>query len=150
MRIVNKRSYTLMEVMIVMVIITVVASLALPRYGTVVERSRSAEGVQILTTLLAAQHRLRLETGSAGYKQGTAGSSRIAANDFDVNFSTSTGLSYFTGRFEIQTHTTASPLATVFRRDAIASLPTYRLEMSDTGVITCVDMNGNTLCSKFF
>src|SRR3989338_9025198 len=82
----KKSSFTLLEMMTVMIILTVIGGLALPRYQSVVERSRSAEGVQILTTLLAAQHRFRLESGGTGYKQGTAGSSRIATTDFDVNF----------------------------------------------------------------
>jgi prepilin-type N-terminal cleavage/methylation domain-containing protein len=79
------QAYTLMEVMVTMVVITVVASLALPKYNTVVEKSRSAEGVQILTALCSAQQRYALEIGAGDTRNGSGGGNVLANGDLDVN-----------------------------------------------------------------
>ena len=55
------RGYTLTEIMVVMIILGVVVSLALPRYATSVERTKAAEGVQILEALHHAQQIYFLE-----------------------------------------------------------------------------------------
>ena len=58
------RGFTLMEIMTVIIIIGVLASVAIPSYLNTVEKSKSAEGVQILTALLNAQRALQQSTGS--------------------------------------------------------------------------------------
>lgn len=47
--------FTLMEIIVTIIIIGTLASIALPNFTFSVEKTRSAEGVQILKTLLDAQ-----------------------------------------------------------------------------------------------
>ena len=58
--------YTMVEVMIVAVILGVIATYGLTKYNTVVEKSRAAEGEQILYTIFAAEKRYATEHGG-GY-----------------------------------------------------------------------------------
>src|SRR3989338_991863 len=60
-RLKKRKGFTLIEVIIVVIVVGIVASIAIPKMTTVVERMRAAEGVQILTTLLGAQNRFRQE-----------------------------------------------------------------------------------------
>ncbi len=57
----RKSGFTLAEIMATLVIVGILASIAMPRYQTVVERTRSSEGIQIITALLGAQKRFALE-----------------------------------------------------------------------------------------
>jgi len=58
----NKYGFTLVEIVIVVVIIGVVASLAYSSYSIVVERMRAKEGDQMLYAAYAAQKRYMAET----------------------------------------------------------------------------------------
>ena len=60
----NRKGYTLIEVLVVGIIISVLASVALVNYGVVVERARAKEGEQLLYALLASQKRYKLEHGA--------------------------------------------------------------------------------------
>ena len=51
----RRSGYTLNELIIVVIIIGVIVSMALPRYSSLMERMRSAEGVETLTALLNAE-----------------------------------------------------------------------------------------------
>ncbi len=59
----RERGYTLIEIIVTIIILGVLASLALPRYFFSLERMKSAEGVQILTTYLNAHRVYRYEYG---------------------------------------------------------------------------------------
>lgn len=84
MRIVNKKSFTLMEIIVVVIIIGVLASLTIPRFQIVIERTQSAEGVQILDVLYAAQRRNFMETGN--YRLGSgAFFGELQDGDLDVD-----------------------------------------------------------------
>ena len=58
-----KNGFTLLEVLVVIVIIGTLASIAIPMYTTAVEKSISAEGVEILRVLREAQERYKLTHG---------------------------------------------------------------------------------------
>ncbi|MDP8266736.1 MAG: prepilin-type N-terminal cleavage/methylation domain-containing protein [Candidatus Aceula meridiana] len=60
----KKSGFTLMEVIIVIIIAGILASVAIPRYSGAIEKSRAAEGAYILGTLLGAQERYNLENSS--------------------------------------------------------------------------------------
>lgn len=51
----NNRAFTLIEIIIAVVLISILASVALPRYVRVVEKSRSAEARNILGRIRSAQ-----------------------------------------------------------------------------------------------
>ena len=55
------RGFTLIELIIVIIIIGILASIALPRYGKIVENSRIAEATSMLGSIRKAQMRYALE-----------------------------------------------------------------------------------------
>lgn len=52
-----------MEMLIVIIVLGALAGLALPRYGASIEKTKSAEGVQILQSLREAQELYKFEHG---------------------------------------------------------------------------------------
>ena len=57
----HNKGFTLAEIVIVVIIVGVLATLAIPRFRIAVERVKTAEGVQLLTALLGAQKAYALE-----------------------------------------------------------------------------------------
>ena len=57
----HNKGFTLAEIVIVVIIVGVLATLAIPRFRIAVERVKTAEGVQLLTSLLSAQKAYALE-----------------------------------------------------------------------------------------
>jgi len=105
-----------MELMTIIIIIGVLASLSLPRLFHTVERMRAEEGRKILLDLLAAQKRFFLENN--GYANNI--------NQLDVSFDlTSSNFNNFSVN-------SANPIARVQRNNG-----SYNLRISDQGVITC-------------
>lgn len=60
----SRSGFSLMEIIIVILIISVLAAVGFPRYRLTVERTRAAEGVQILTALYNAQKAYFFENDS--------------------------------------------------------------------------------------
>jgi len=60
----QKNGFTLIEVVIVVIIAGILASVAIPKYNGAIEKSRAAEGAYILGILLSAQERYNLEYGT--------------------------------------------------------------------------------------
>jgi prepilin-type N-terminal cleavage/methylation domain-containing protein len=58
------KGFTLVELIIVVIIVGILASIGLTQYNKVVERSRAAEARMILGTLRSAQMGAMFETGS--------------------------------------------------------------------------------------
>ena len=56
-----KKAFTLIEIMIVVAIIAILASMLLPQYSAIVERSREAEGASIASALQSAMMRYYYE-----------------------------------------------------------------------------------------
>jgi type IV pilus assembly protein PilE len=107
-----------MEVMVVMIILGVLATVALPSYSTHIERVRSAEGVQSLTALLSAQKRYQLEN--------SAYSASLANLDIDIAAS---------NNFNVPTvANSAGAVASIVRNSG--TVP-YTLSINDTGTVAC-------------
>ncbi len=75
---INKKAFTLLEIIIVVIIAAVLASLALPRFFRTIEYSRSAEAFMVLSSLRSAVQRCYVSN------QGTYVGCTIANIDFQV------------------------------------------------------------------
>ncbi len=60
----SKRAFTLIELLIVVLIIGILASVALPQYQKAVEKSRAAEAMTVLNAIYKAEMVNQLEKGS--------------------------------------------------------------------------------------
>lgn len=60
----NNKGFTLMELLVVVFIIGILTSIAIPEYQKAVERSRSAEAQTILETLAKAEERYLMSNGA--------------------------------------------------------------------------------------
>lgn len=58
-----KKAFTLIELLIVIIIIGILSSLAIPQYTNMVERARFAQGVSMLGSLKGAEEGYKAETG---------------------------------------------------------------------------------------
>ena len=135
----NQRAFTLLEIIIVVIIIGILASLALPKYHLSVEKVRSAEGVNILENVLNSERRWATDHDNTFIND---------INILDVSYST-------WGNFNsIVAADFASPLPdpntnselVQIRRNA-ASPFDYILHITATGVISCTG-GGGSICTK--
>ena len=120
-----RNGYTLMEIIITVIILGVIVSLAVPNYTMSVEKTKAAEGAQMLEALLNAQRRYQIEYG-------------VYANDLnnlDIEFTAGTN------NFNMPTlSTNPSQLASIERRNG-----DYILSIDSQGSIVC---NNADLCPK--
>ncbi|UCD54791.1 MAG: prepilin-type N-terminal cleavage/methylation domain-containing protein [Candidatus Omnitrophota bacterium] len=64
----GKKSFTLVELLIVIILIGILAAVAIPMARNMIEKSRATEGVQILGVIKNAQLLYRWEYGDFGYE----------------------------------------------------------------------------------
>ncbi len=58
----NNKGFTMLELIMVVIIISVLATLAIPSYGGFVEKARSAEAVSTISAIRTAQNLYKLES----------------------------------------------------------------------------------------
>ncbi|HLF17298.1 MAG TPA: prepilin-type N-terminal cleavage/methylation domain-containing protein [Candidatus Omnitrophota bacterium] len=75
----QKNAFTIIEIMVVIVILGVLASLAIPRLGTAIELFRSKEGLHVLQSILQAQLSADVDVA-----EGRIGSYNLAYLDVDI------------------------------------------------------------------
>ena len=81
-----RKGFTLIELLVVVLIMGILASVAMPQYFKTVEKSRSAEAIEVLSAIVDVQERVHMKTGS--YVQSISNLYKL-----DVGLS---NLSYFT------------------------------------------------------
>ncbi len=132
-------AFTLVEILIVIIIIGTLASIVVPQFYTVIERTRSAEGVNVLENILNSERRWAADNNNTFTND---------INNLDVSYST-------WGNFNaIAVSDFANPLPAVgvnselvqIRRNAAAPF-NYTLHITATGVISCTG-GGASVCSK--
>ncbi|MBL7198329.1 MAG: prepilin-type N-terminal cleavage/methylation domain-containing protein [Candidatus Omnitrophica bacterium] len=127
-----QKSFTLLELTIVIIIIAIMTSIAYPHLIVVIERARAAEAMVTLQTLLSAQKRY--------YEENDNYSGDI--NDLDVEISP---LEYFDNP---AVTTSPDSLATIQRNaNQTSFLGTYNLSIGDNSEIECDD-SGSGTCAK--
>ncbi|MBL8012627.1 MAG: prepilin-type N-terminal cleavage/methylation domain-containing protein [Candidatus Omnitrophica bacterium] len=123
----RNHAFTLLEILIVIIIISILAAIAMPSYSLHVERVKATEGVGLLTVLLAAQERYRLENN--------AYATAIGSLDIDVPNSANFNL-------PPNLYNAAARVATLSRSDG-----TYTLCINSTGVVSC--SGAANICSAY-
>ena len=129
--------FTLLELITVVIVLSVLAGLAVPRYFTTIEKVRSSEGVHTLTVLLSAQKRYYLENNA--YKAGSGASNHLASGDLDISIPASSN-------FDVPYIFSADPIARVVRMNGATTL--YTLDITSAGAISCTNSAPYTYCSK--
>jgi prepilin-type N-terminal cleavage/methylation domain-containing protein len=121
----DRRGFTLLELLMVVIIIAILASIALPQYFRVAERTRSGEAAQVLATIRGAQLRFKAQNAANLYADtaGLAGLDVIAPAMQSWNAPTVTG----TGNG--------------------GDLSVTRTAGVHLGVALRMDMNSGTICS---
>ncbi len=136
--------FTLSELMVVIVITGVMATLAIPRYQGMVEHAHAQDGTQVLITVLASQNRYFMENGV--YDGG--GGTDLPNSNLDVTF---TNINNFnTPLVYSDVAVGGSPNVVVSIERSGGSTP-YRLMISSAGQITCDDGGGSpaSICTSF-
>ena len=125
----ENRAFTLMELIVAIIIVGVLASLAIPRFSDTIEKSRTAEAINILQTLREAQEVYRLE--NPGYTADPT--------DLDVTIPASQN-------FNAPTLATADPVASIERN---AGGYQYTLTIDADGTVSCGGTeNPANICAK--
>lgn len=132
----NNKGLSLTEIIVVVIILGMFATLGIPNFVMSVERSRAGEGVQILEALLAGQRIFEYEHGN--YADGSTSGQLLA--DLDVEIPAT--LQHFdTVAIDDPADPINNPIATVDRING-----DYRLGINEAGVIICTDLSGS-VCS---
>ncbi len=124
----KNNGFTLTEITTVVIIVGALAGLALPRFGSTIERVRAAEGVQILTALLGAQRTYELEEGSYATSEG--------ALDIEITSA---------ANFNVASIVIANNAANVAQIDRTGG---YTLSIDEDGVISCACAACGISCAK--
>lgn len=114
----DKKGFTLMELIFAVVIVGVLAGLAIPRFSHTIEKSRSAEAIHILETLRNAQEVYKLENN---------GAYAALVDDLDVTIPASRN-------FQAPTVAAADPVASIDRN---AGGYQYTLTIDADGTVNC-------------
>ena len=63
----GKGGFTLLELLMVVIIIGILASIAMPQYVRVTERARATEAIQLLGAIRMSQHRFKAQSPSTAF-----------------------------------------------------------------------------------
>jgi prepilin-type N-terminal cleavage/methylation domain-containing protein len=126
-----KKGFTLLELIIVIIILGVLASLAVPQYINAVERGRLGEALSLLGLIRSSQMRYYAQFGCYSYDY----------SGLDADF---TRPNYFT------TTTSADPaIATVTRLSTpTPPLGVYIMSIDANGIINCSGDDTRDACTK--
>ena len=135
----KNKGFTLLELLVVVLIIGILASIALPQYFKAVERARASEALSLFGTIAGAQQRYYLING-------TDFSNKFTDLDIDFNGVSNDGAKITTDSFEI-TIDSANHNGSVTAERKGGRYNGYKLTKDvETGKITCAEGTG-TICT---
>ena len=132
----NKKGFTLLEIIIVIIIIGVLAALALPRLFKTVEFSRSAEALNSFTVIRGAMERCYIASSSPSYANCNLTSGSPLTSNLDVEDPATSPNSHFTYDIQKEDLNSYSILATRNTLDGGQTSSTITLSVNADGTIT--------------
>ena len=135
----SSKGFTLIELMIVVVIIGILATLAIPRYFNVVTKNKQAEAKMILKQIYTNEKTYR-QQGSGYYLPGAAASATVPAafQQIWVEIMASARYTYTI----VGTATSFTATATSSMLDDDATIDVWTID--DFGTLTCVTDDSNS------
>jgi prepilin-type N-terminal cleavage/methylation domain-containing protein len=124
----NKSAFTLLEIVITVVILSFLISMALPRYLITLEKTKTAEAMNILTALKDAQILYKYENGAYTATPG----------DLDVTIPTPANFNDPT--------VAADPIASIQRKTGAPY--DYTLTIDANGAIKCAGVSPAGICAN--
>jgi len=137
--------FTLMELMIVVAIIGILASIAYPSYTNSITKGRRAEGRTALAELMQQQERFMTQTNSYCAFSNSGGSASVVAGCTTVPFKTYSGDNATNAAYYLSAD--ACPSSTIKECVRVAAVPIKSdpeagtLQMLSTGTKTCTGTN---------
>lgn len=139
MKNINKKGFTLIEMLVVVLIIGILAAVALPQYFKAVEKSRSSEALSVMGSISAAMERGRLVDANNHYP--------AALSELDIEFNNADGTAATettinTTNFTITLYGVGAAPSNNSYVEAVRKGATsgYKLKrMYYTGKVTCTD-----------
>ena len=122
-----RKGFTLIELLIVIIIIAILASIAVPQFFKVAERARASEGVQILGALRRAQLRYYSEHGNLANAVGDLDCDTPNTRYFAGNVAPS-------GNYNGGAEVVASAVRNTTNNPGFG---TYTLQIHGNGEVTC-------------
>lgn len=122
--------FTLIELIFAIIIIGILAALAIPRFSHTIEKSRTAEAINILEALRNAQEVYKLENG--GYLSGPL------PDPLDVTIPPSSN-------FDAPTVAAVNPIASIQRN---AGGYNYTLTIDIDGTVKCTGVTPANICAR--
>lgn len=136
----KQKGFTLIELMIVVVIISIIAAMAIPRFMLATNRAKQSEARQLLKQIYTMQHAYRQEYNAYPSYAATTPGAASAWADIGVEIQSSARYSYVcVGGADAFTATATANL------DDDATVDTWTVD--ENGAVTCTtnDANSSTL-----
>ena len=89
----NKKGFTLIELLVVVLIIGILAAIALPQYFKAVEKSKSAEALMVIGSIVGAEQRYQMVNPNNDFTTNFA--------DLDIEFDGASGATLSTNNYTI-------------------------------------------------
>ena len=118
----KSRGFTLAEIIVVMLIIAVLVTVAIPKFNIIMESMRAKEGTQFLYNILTAEKRYAINHDDGDSTPDYTND--ITKLDISIDLTPS--------NFYSLNLSATNPLANITRKDN-----SYTLFIADTGVISC-------------